>query len=247
MSQEELLSVPPSFSPGRTLATSLGVFSRNLPAFLAITFVISLPYILVQTWLDYALFDAAEGDPGLAAANLGILVVQTITFGFVQAALTYGTVQDLRGQPAGIGECFRRGLERSGTIAAGAVQYGLLLGIATLLLIIPGLILYLRWWVFMPALVIEAQTPSESFIRSKNLTAGRRWSILGLVAVVFVVQMVALYGVFMIVEGMLGAILLTLLVVFFTSFTSVLAAVGYYHLRAEKEGVMIDDIAKVFD
>src|SRR5687768_2120832 len=114
MAEDALLSASAPFSPGRTLATSFGVFSRNLPAFLAITFVISLPYILLQTWLDYALGDTAEGEPGLTAASFGILVVQTVTFGFVQAALTYGTVQDLRGQPAGIGDCFRRGLERSG-------------------------------------------------------------------------------------------------------------------------------------
>jgi hypothetical protein len=246
MSQEALLA-PAPFSPGRTLAISFGVFSRNLPAFLAITFVISLPYIALQTWLDFVFADAADGDPGLTAASFGIVMVQTVTFGFVQAALTYGTVQDLRGQPAAIGECFRRGLARSGTIASGAVQYGLLLGIATLLLIIPGIVLYLRWWVFMPAMVVEELKPSESFIRSKVLTAGRRWAILGLVAVIFVVEIVVLIGLVTVIGGMAANIVATLLVVFFTTFTSVVAAVGYYHLRGEKEGVVIEDIAKVFD
>jgi hypothetical protein len=32
-----------------------------------------------------------------------------------------------------------------------------------------------------------------------------------------------------------------------TAYASVLTSVGYYYLRAEKEGVLIDDIAKVFD
>jgi hypothetical protein len=34
---------------------------------------------------------------------------------------------------------------------------------------------------------------------------------------------------------------------FFTAFAGVMVAVGYYYLRAEKEGIIIDDIAKVFD
>lgn len=32
-----------------------------------------------------------------------------------------------------------------------------------------------------------------------------------------------------------------------TAFSSVLVAVGYYYLRAEKEGINADDIARVFD
>ena len=36
-------------------------------------------------------------------------------------------------------------------------------------------------------------------------------------------------------------------IAFFTMVTAALAAVGYYYLRAEKEGVVIDDIARVFD
>jgi hypothetical protein len=247
MTEEGSLSVPAAFSPGRTLNVSFGVFGRNLPAFLTITTVLSLPYIVLQTWLDFATIEAADGGGGLAAANFGIFLVYTVTFGLVQAAVTYGTVQDLRGQPAGVAACFGRGLARSGNIASGAVQAGLLLGIATLLLIVPGVILYLRWWVFMPAMVVEELTPSDAFVRSKNLTAGRRWAILGLAALILVVEFAVLFGLVMIIEGIAGAFAITLLAVFFSSFTSVVAAVGYYHLRVEKEGVMIDDIAKVFD
>ena len=52
-------------------------------------------------------------------------------------------------------------------------------------------------------------------------------------------------------EALLGTVaaeILNLVVTLgFTAFASVLSAVGYYYLRAEKEGIVIDDIARVFD
>jgi hypothetical protein len=251
MAQDEVLGPPAlqttPFSPGRTLNASLAIFLRNLLPFLTVTIVISLPYIAVQTWADIAAARATEPETGLSPVAIGIFMVQSVTFGFVQAALTYGTVQDLRGQRAGIVDNLRGGLARSGHIATGALQYGLLLGLATLLLIVPGILLYLRWWVFMPAMVIEDLTPSASFERSKELTQGRRWAIFGLSALILVIEIAVMFGLVMLLEGLGGSIIITVLGVLFTTFSSVVAAVGYYHLRVEKEGVIIDDIAKVFD
>jgi hypothetical protein len=237
------------FSPGRTLSVSLAVFGRNFVPFLAIALVISLPYLAIQTWFDY---EAAQGWP-TAGASFGVgsgfvmFGVQTIIFGLIQAVLTYGTIQDLRGQRAGILDCFRGGFARAGEIVSGALMYGVLLALATLLLVIPGIVLYLHWWVFMPVMVVERLKSSESFERSKTLTKGRRWAILGLAAIVFLVQVALAVGLVLTIQGLVADVMLSLLVVVFTTFSSVVAAVGYYHLRLEKEGVIIDDIAMVFD
>ena len=253
MTEEAALALQPgSFSPGRTLSTSLGVLGRNFVPFLIITLIISLPYIAIQTWLDILSAQAAatpRGEPGsLTSANYAMVWVQIITFALVQAALTYGTVQDLHGRRASIGDCFGKGLGRSGSIVGGAVKYGFLLGLATLLLIIPGLLLYLRWWVFIPAMVVEDLGSSAAFARSKALTSGRRWAIFGLVALIFVVEMAAIFGSAIVVnDGVTMSIVVTLIAVLFTTVSSVVAAVGYYHLRVEKEGVLIEDIAAVFD
>jgi hypothetical protein len=239
------------FSPGRTLSTSFGVFGRNLMPFLAVTAIISLPYIAVQTVVDYLTIESAAAGRSSYGGGIALFIVQTITFGLVQAALTYGTVQDLRGQHAGVSECLKRGLARSGNIVSGAVRYGFLLGLATLLLVIPGIILYLRWWVFIPAMVVEGEEPKQSFQRSVALTEGRRWAIFGLTALIFVVEIAAVIGLAtgltMAAGEFIADIAVTLLAILFTAFASVAAAVGYYHLRAEKEGVVIEDIARVFD
>jgi hypothetical protein len=251
MTEEAALSLQSAaFTPGRTLGTSFGVLWRNLFPFLSVALIISLPYIAFQTWLDIQTERAAataSASNSLAGANYGMIWAQTLTFALVQAALTYGAVADLRGERASIGECFRKGIGRSGHIVSGAMKYGLLLGLATLLLIIPGVLLYLRWWVFIPAMVVENLDSTAAFERSKVLTSGRRWTIFALAALIFAVQIVTMFGLLLVADGLAADIAITLLVVLFTTFTSVVAAVGYYHLRVEKEGIIIDDIAKVFD
>jgi hypothetical protein len=241
-----------AFSPGRTLRVGLAVLGRNLGPFLVITVLISLPYIALQTLLDFAAAaNAAEGNGPTTGGNVAIFFVQTVTFALVQAALTYGTVQDLRGERASLGDCFRHGLARAGHVVMGSVQYGIMIGLGTLLLLIPGILLFLRWWVFMPAMVVEGLKPQEGFKRSTALTGGRRWSILGLTAVVFAVQlglmMVAYFVIPEVLPPLAADIAVTVIAVLFSTVSSVLAAVGYYHLRVEKEGVIIDDLAKVFD
>ncbi|GAB2177083.1 hypothetical protein [Dongia sp. agr-C8] len=242
-------ALPPEaqFSIRGTLSTSLAVFGRNLLPFLTVAAVVSLPYFLIQTWFDQRAIQA--GDSGLGGEGLLALGLQTMTFGLLQAVLTYGTIQDLRGQPAGIGDCFRGGFAQTGEVLGGALIYGLMLGVATMLFIIPGILVYLRYWVFIPAMVIEKRKTGASFARSVALTAGRRWAILGLAAIVFVSQLAIVIAVILLlpIDSLLANIAVTLLVVLFSTFSSVVAAVGYYHLRAEKEGVLIDDIARVFD
>ena len=247
MAIERAAEAPPlaaAFSIRATLSTSLAVFGRNLVPFLIIAVVVSLPYFIVQTWADYALAEGATAVPSLI-----VLGIQTITFGLLQAVLTYGTIQDLRGAPAGIAGSFKGGFAQIHEVLGAALIYGLALGFATMLLIVPGILLYLRWWVFMPAMVIEKKKTGASFDRSAQLTAGRRWAILGLAAIVFggmfLLLMVAIVA--LPPDSRVGDILATLVAVLFNTFSSVVAAVGYYHLRVEKEGVIIDDIAKVFD
>jgi hypothetical protein len=238
------------FSIRGTLAASLGVFGRNLLPFLIIAGAVSLPYFAVQTWVDYRAIQAGlEADAFQGSAELLMLGIQTVTFGVLQAVLTYGTILDLRGARPGIGDSFRGGFAQIGAVMGGAVLYGIMLGFATVLFVIPGILVYLRYWVFIPVLVIEKRSTSESFGRSVTLTAGRRWAILGLATIVFVIEMAIVIGAVMLlpIDSLAANIFVTLLVVLFSTFSSVVAAVGYYHLRAEKEGVIIEDIARVFD
>jgi hypothetical protein len=244
------------FELGRVISTSISVFFRNLAPFAVITALIGVPYILISLWSVSSVGDlqAAAQTGSLPPGFFGMFAVGAIilllTNTLSQAAINYGTFQDLAGHKASFGDCLGRGLAMLPRVIGAAFLASLGMALGSLLLIIPGIILLLMWWVFVPAIVVEGAGIMESLSRSRALTSGHRWGILGLLIIVGVAQwLVALVVGFVgSLLGTIGAEILNLVVTLvFTAFASVLSAVGYYYLRAEKEGIVIDDIARVFD
>jgi hypothetical protein len=246
MTQELALGTGQPFGIGRVLGISFDVFRRNVGVFLGATFTISAAYIALQTWVDY---QATHGSAEHSFQG-GIGIVQTITFTLVQAALTYGVLQDLRGGRPTVGECFSKGLKLSSRLIWAGVLFSLIILVALVALIVPGLVLFTMWWVYVPVIVVEGETITGSFARSRALTVGHRWGILGLSLLVFVLLVVATVGVAALMSVFAGEfvaeVCATLGAVFGTACSGVVTAVGYYMLRVEKEGVDIEAIAQVF-
>jgi hypothetical protein len=244
------------FELGRVISTSIAVFARNLGPFAVITFLIGIPYILISLWSvsSASELQAAAQTGELPAGFIGMagvgFLIFLLTNTLAQSAITYGTVQDLRDQRTSFGDALGRGLTMLPRVIVAAILASIGIAIGFALLFIPGLILVLMWWVFVPVIVVEGVGVIEAFGRSRGLTRGHRWGILGLLVIVGIAQSIValLAGLIGNLFGPMAAeILNTLVALFFTAFSSVLAAVGYYFLRAEKEGVVIDDIARVFD
>jgi len=131
-------------------------------------------------------------------------------------------------------------------------------GLAGFVLFIPTIIITLACSVFAPAIVAEKVGVIEALIRSFQLTKGRRWALVGL----FVIVMVA-FAVVVIVASqiagvssweiasptsfttaaMVGHVLMSLI----GAFAAVQLTVVYAHLRAEKEGLGVEEIVQIFD
>jgi MFS family permease len=254
MVQEALGST--RFEIGRVISTSLAVFGRNLVPFVILALVIGIPYILVSFWgaISPEDIEAIQASGQLPPGFWGMIIVAVLIFmltnALTQSAIVFGTFQDLRGQRASIGECLARGLASMPRVVVAAILASIGIMIGAFLLFVPGVILMLMWWVFVPVLVVEGAGIMPSFGRSRELTRGHRWAILGLLFVVGIAQwLVSL--VIGLVAGLLGAFVAELVnlivMLFFSAFASVMTAVGYFYLRVEKEGIVIDDIARVFD
>lgn len=245
------------FSIGRVIGSSLGVYARNFISFSILALLIGAISLVVGLTISQdAASIAAEGldFTSFAISMLVMIVVNSMT----QAAIVYGTFQDLRGQKAGIGDCIARGIATMIPVIFGSILLSLAVGIASLFLLIPGIILMLMWWVYVPVLVVEGSGIMGGFSRASELTRGRRWHILGLIVVVFLLSFVVnftiglVFGVAVVASGDADSVLLLSIVQYIaiaivTAFSAILVAVGYYYLRAEKEGVDVDAIAQVFD
>ncbi|WP_395014954.1 hypothetical protein [Dongia sp.] len=243
------------FQIGRVISDSIAVFGRNLGPFLVISLIIGIPYLLVSLMTVASIdIEAIQATGQLPSGFWGMIVIGILigmlTYALTQAALVYGTVQDLRGQRASFGDCLSRGFAVLPRVLIVALLASLGIWIGSMLLLVPGLILMVMWWIVNPVLVIEGAGVGQAFSRSRDLTRGHRWQIFGILVLVGLVYWIAsfLLGLVGGAIGMVGQqILSAVVMLFFSAFASVLTAVGYFYLRAEKEGIIIDDLAKVFD
>jgi hypothetical protein len=249
----------PRFAVGRALALSFGVLGRNLGPMAAI----SLAVTAVQSMVDYMLSGGAGSDSTNSFTNL-------ISYALITAPVTYATFQDLRGTPVGMGSIFSKGFGIIWRVAGATIgvvliavapiigvfliglSAGLSLGFLAALAGVFVLYIFVVWFVLVPVLMVEDIRFFAGFGRALDLSRGRRWSILGLL-LVYGAIIVAIGAVTIGLVGVFedSTIASLVLLIPFSAFTSVigaiLPAVVYYLLRAEKEGVGIDQIARVFD
>jgi hypothetical protein len=248
------------FSISNVLGTSFAVIARNAVAFLLIAIVISIPSIVISrlVGVDPAVYESQINQQNVLyysnVSTLGGLLsilVGLITSSLVTAALVYGTFQDLRGQKANLGDLLSRGFGSLLPVVFAAIAFGILVILGFVLLIVPGIILAVALWVYVPAIVVEKASVGASFKRSRELTKGHRWSIL----VLYIIVLAAVVAVEWVASSVLGLSLAALayhwvaipIQILYAVFIAVMSAVGYYYLRADKEGIAIGEIASVFD
>jgi len=189
------------FRIGVVLGQSSKILVKNIVPFGLLYLAVNAPSSLYALRLAGSI--DADNDPGVRLLGLAEAFIGLIA----AAAITYATVQELRGRRVGFGEFFGRGLAQAGAAIRVALLSGLLLVLAFIALVIPGLVLYTMWWVAIPVAVIERPGAVASLRRSASLTAGNRWRVFGVVLCFFVASI--LVGLLL---GMLIGILVALAV-----------------------------------
>jgi hypothetical protein len=231
-----------SFRIGSVFNRAWEILAPNFALFFCVTFVVSLPNLIFLL-----------RDP--RSPNLGWNVFFAVLAGMIlnaigQAVILFGAFQQLRGQPAYMGEALQRGLARFFPILGFGILYTLGITLGAMLLIVPGLMLFVRWSLGVPACVVEGLGPSASMKRSAELTKGHRWQIFGITCLLFIgsalvnklVTMVL--GPAGIVVAAFGSLVWTAV---WAAYWNCVLIMIYHELRVAKEGVDTEQIVSVFD
>ena len=261
------LSVGQQFDIGRVATRTFDVVRNNFVVFFGLGLIASVPASLYRIVIATITASAAQAgtnrvDPhtlsyymlGAAASGLVGAFLSLV----LQAALTYGTISYLNGHPVRFGRAFGVGLRQFFPLLAIGFLEALGIGAGFLLLIVPGVMLFVMWSVVVPVRVAEEAGITASFGRSRALTAGYRWPIFGTLAIYFIGAGIAQAMTNPVVTaGALSSssaaagyvtIVLTFIVTAIVSVVSAtLVSSIYYELRLIKEGVGPETIASVFD
>lgn len=225
---------------GRTFVVlaNLAVLLVAVPAAITIAGV-----ALSQVSLGFAILTLI----GRLATIVGMLVAY--------AAIFHVAMQDLHGQPVVTHGLFRTAASKFWPLLGLTLLTGLGVLAASLLLIVPGVILALAWSVAFPALVVEDRGVFNAFGRSAALTRGKRWSIFLLFFIVVLVTIIVELVLFAVFGGFQGLVSRTpslattavsqLLAVITVPFGAVLSTALFNQLRG-KTGYGVEAVAEVF-
>lgn len=247
------------FDFGRVVGQTFGLIGRNFVLF----FVLALIFVgLPQFVVTYGQIVIRDVRPELMTwIPIVGFIVSLVTTYILQGALTRAAVDDLSGKGVRLGAALGDGFAFFFPLFIVALLVGLGLMIGFLLLIIPGIILAVRWAVSAAVVVAEREGPTSAIGRSSELTAGYRWAIFGLLLLYIVLVYAVTIGLALavrtfggdaeavafdtigVVYGVVSAISASLLTLISTVGTASL----YFELRRVKDGVSVEDLAKVFD
>jgi hypothetical protein len=256
---------------GRVIAETFRVIGRNIAAFTVLGLLLSgLPVGIVSFfqagWARTQLAGISTGNfdfsPSLIMGSLWGGLAALITTAILQGALIYTTVQDLSGQKPSMGEALATGLRNFLPLIGLSILFGIGVICGFILLIVPGIMLLCAWIVAAPAMVADRTGVFGAFGRSAELTRGNRWSIFGLLVILWVVSIVlgALYNAVLgvpafggdpmvMVDRLLSPLGIVMAVIRQTVTTVVISAavsVLYVELRRAREGLGPEWLREIF-
>ncbi len=268
---------------GGVLGTGASLYARHLARFLLLTVLCYAPLVI---WVALTLSDARAEDAVAVeqaeAVQQWARILALLLDVPLGAMLIFAVVRDLRGEPTTLYECAVTGLRR--TLPALMIMVLVLLvvfaitvvllmpmanaGPAAAMVMVPALlfvllILYARWFVAIPACVVERPGILGAFARSSALTRDRRATIAIVIAFTYVIEIAVLGACWRLIlphateasptalaatrQAMPTFVVAYLVVsVLVASLRAVLAATAYVQLRQDKEGTSPDQLADVF-
>lgn len=248
---------------GRVLSSAFQTLLKNAVPFLGVSLVLGgIPGFVFQYWMLGMAAGAQPSVEFMFSAQFWAPILASIIIGIISSALLQGTlvgatVRHLTGRPVDIGQSVAAALSRILLILLLSILIGLVVLLGTLLLIVPGIILYLMYSVSVPVMMAEGRGVTDSMSRSSSLTQGSKLMIFLLLIVVGMISgAVSGFGnaIFAQLAGVPGseAYRITLSLgamvneTITTAIGAVLIAALYVELRTVKEGASTEVLADVF-
>ena len=180
-----------------------------------------------------------------------VFVLQIVCYGLTTALLVQLAYDAKLGRSVQLGRYVSPAISAAVPIAVLSLFAGVLIGLASLALIIPGIWLYAVFSMTAPAVVIE-RAGFRGLGRSKSLTKDYRWPIVGALLLtgicIGVFNFIATFA-----AGVLSGSVIVSVVAYLiptsigAGLASICVALIYARLREIKEGMSVDQIASVFD
>jgi hypothetical protein len=256
---------------GEILDVGIKIYLRHWRALMGCVVCVVLPVQIISVLITLSIapeqldFTASSGEGVSAdeestflAAQLTIGVLQGLTYLLVTGACFKAVADAYLGTQPSARRSLAFGFKRLLGVLGVSVLYGLGVALATIVLVIPGIWLYVAWSLAIPALLFERIRPGAALKRSFALVRGRWWKVfLTLIVGVLLVSFLGgiIQGVLLVLPSLLAegndavaafssVFANTLGGVITTPFAAAVVALLYFDQRVRKEGFDLQLLAE---
>ncbi len=176
---------------------AIGLLADHLTLFSLIVLTIWLPASIFLTYMRlYVLPESSSGDElYLIIQELRISSLIEFTFGPLYiGALIHALSQIKQGQHPRYGESMSHGARKCFKLFTTRLITGLIIAVGFVALIVPGVILSLRYSLVDEAVILENLQGNEARHLSVQLTRGKRWQVLGSLVLLTIALVIILSG-----------------------------------------------------
>jgi hypothetical protein len=185
-------------STGELLDRTFSLYRSHFALFLGI---FALPHLCVLAFQCLAFAFQSPGNQMrnvLTAAIFSVLagLLSIVVIAASQAATVVAVSNVYLDRPASVMDSFSKVKHQIGGVIWLSAKVGFLVGLACIALIVPGILLAVRWSLAVPAKVLEDKNSGEAMSRSSELTLGNR----GRVFVIWFLFVILSIGVSMLLQ-----------------------------------------------
>lgn len=166
----------------RKISEAIQLLIANFTLFSQIVLTVWLPGSIIVVFLRLYVFPDMAGGDELRSLAMELRVSNLIEFAcgpIYVGALLYALSNIKQGLTTKYPEAMSHGANRSFKLLATRLSTGLIIFLGLLALIVPGIILWLRFTLVDMVVVLEDINGSTARKRSTELTKRRRWKIFG--------------------------------------------------------------------
>lgn len=225
---------------GTLLGTTFKVYGRHWLLFTLVTALVIVPYTVGVDglWLGY-LQEGGDAEPPvgdiIAGSILSLPVTAMITAMHVVIVMALG-----RGETPTVGQAMTGAGRRLGVVLAAILMATLATGAGLILLIVPGIWLFVRFYFGAQAAVVDDVGPVQALTNSADTVKGQWWEAFGLLLLGLII-FGAVGGILEMASGFVGsgaawlALVLPARVIGY-SLGALWGTLLFFHLRAQKGG-----------
>jgi hypothetical protein len=238
---------------GRTIQRGFETIGNHALGYLGLALLLAgLPAMLTNYYLLES-FTAGDLNIFMSPLYWGSILVTWLSGTLLQASVVRSAILDLSGRPADIAGSLAQAFRLLLPLIGLTILLSIVTTVGFILLIVPGVILYVMLIVSVPVLVEERLGVIDSMGRSRELTRGSRWRIFALLLLFILVYFIlaALLGLLVVSIGFENVIAQSVIQGLTAAITALLVAAMlaslYVELRTVKEGATTESLATIFE